>query len=315
MTIVIAGYEDNDIFFIADSAITSNNKTLLSGFKKVYSIPINLHKPYINRTFYRYIPYKAYEGEAVLALAGSTLTAQHIINSINEHLGKIRFIHKYNQNGIQYSLLRHCNTYDNPFYKKEYTEYVDVYRDEDLYKSIKVQDIKNIIEYSIKEALSSASKHVGNDADWKRIIENEYLFALHCPITKRNFLYQVELKETIQDGIVKAIPNVIEISKNDLAIIGLKNNKVDLESLYKQLVTEKSDKVSLRMLDALENLIDAYREEGNLGVSKPITYKKFNGKLTKDVSVNRNGEWIFLDSDDTPIKIIRNKKELQLNNS
>lgn len=45
MTIVIAGYEDNDIFFIADSAITSNNKTLLSGLKKYIQyllISINL---------------------------------------------------------------------------------------------------------------------------------------------------------------------------------------------------------------------------------------------------------------------------------
>ena len=34
MTIVVAGYEGDEIFIIADSAITSGQKTLISGFKK-----------------------------------------------------------------------------------------------------------------------------------------------------------------------------------------------------------------------------------------------------------------------------------------
>ena len=84
MTIVVAGYDGNEIFFIADSAITANKKTLLSGFKKIYSIPIKLNKPYINRTFYHYIPYRGYEGEAAFALAGSTL--KRWIRKFEQHL-------------------------------------------------------------------------------------------------------------------------------------------------------------------------------------------------------------------------------------
>ncbi len=314
MTIVVAGYDGNKVFFIADSAITANKKTLLSGFKKIYSIPIILNKPYINRTFYHYMPYRGYEGEAAFALAGSTLIAQHIINLITEHLGKIRFIHTHTPHGIQYSLLRHCNTLDNPFYKPGYTEYDDsVYLDEELYKSININDIKDVIEYSIKEALSSASQHSLNENDWKRIIDNEYLFALNCPILNKNYLYQIEINAVEEDGVLKsALPTVKPILLNKLGVIGLKDRQQDLEDFYNQLIAEKSENISLRMLSKVEDIIDLYRDEGNLGVSKPVIFKTFDKKLIKRTNIDKNGRWIFMTEDQTVYKIIDDKNELNL---
>ena len=312
MTIVVAGYDGNDIFFIADSAITSNGKTLLSGFKKIYSIPIQLHKPYINRIFCKYIPYQGYQGEAVLALAGSTLIGQHIINLITEHLGKIRFIHSHTPSGTKYSLLRHCNTYDNPFYKSHNIEYdEDLYLDDKLYQSINTNDIKDIIEYSVKEALSSASKHLLDDRDWARIIDNEYLFALNCPTSNKNYLYQIELNAVEEEGILTtAIPTATLITSNKLGVIGLKDQQQDLESFYNQLIAQNSEKISLNMVDKVAKLVDTYREQGNLGVSKPIIFKTFNGKLIKRLNVDRDGRWIFLNEDQTIRKIIDDTEEI-----
>jgi len=312
MTIVVAGYEGDEIFIIADSAITSGRKTLISGFKKIYSIPIVLHKPYILRTFRNYSPFRSYEGESVIALAGSTLTAQHVINTIAGHLDKIRFIHDYDSNGIKYSLIRHCNTRDNPFYRPEYTEYDDsVYLDNDLYKSINIDDIKNVIQYSIEEALSSASKHICDETDWSRIINNEYLFTLNCPKTRKNFLYKVELNEVEIDGLVKAVPNLIEIPRGGLGIIGIKDYENELNDLYIKLAKTPA-KISLEMLSFVEKIIDDCNSKGNMGVAKPIIYKRFNGKLLKSLSINRNGQWVKLDIDETPWKIINKEKELSL---
>ena len=49
-----------------------------------------------------------------------------------------------------------------------------------------------------------------------------------------------------------------------------------------------------------------------MGVAKPIIYKRFNGKLLKSLTIKRNGEWVKLDIDETPLRIINKEKELSL---
>lgn len=312
MTLVVAGYEGEEIFFIGDSAISSDNVTLLSGFKKIYSVPIVVNQPYILRTFRNYIPYKGYEGECVIALAGSTLIAQHVINSVVEHLDKIRVKHDYDENGIKYSLIRHCNTKDNSFYRAEYTEYTDnIYLDSDIYNAITVDNIKQIIEYSIKEALSSASKHVLDSESWGRVINNEYLFALCCPHTGKNFLYKVELIEQVTDNGIKAVPVITQIPEGNIGVIGIKAHTQILNEEYKNLLTTPS-KISLGMLNCIEDIIDKCNSEGNKGVAKPIIYKRFNGKLVKALTIIENGNWLKLDIDETPLRVLDKDKEQSL---
>jgi len=83
--------EPAGIFFAADSAITdAKGNTLLNGFRKIYTTYVQLWEPYFVGEFFR--GYRAvYEStEVALAFAGSTLTAQHYLNSITEHLGNLR---------------------------------------------------------------------------------------------------------------------------------------------------------------------------------------------------------------------------------
>ena len=55
MTLVVAGFDGDEIFFIGDSAITNVSgtvpKTLLSGFKKIYAIPIIVHAGFVAQRF------------------------------------------------------------------------------------------------------------------------------------------------------------------------------------------------------------------------------------------------------------------------
>ncbi|WP_312088046.1 hypothetical protein [Acinetobacter variabilis] len=310
MTLVVAGYEGDEIFFIGDSAITSDNVPLLSGFKKIYAVPIVVHAPYFLRTFKNYVPFRGYQGECVIALAGSTLIAQHVINSVVGHLDKIRVKHDYDENGIKYSLIRHCNTRDNQLYGPAYTEYDDdVYLDKDIFNSITIDNIKQIIEYSIKEALSSASKYYQCEKKWGSVINNEYLFALACPHTKQNFLYQVKLVEEKIEGGIKAVPEISEIPKGSIGIIGLKKFNSNINEEYQKLLATPS-KISFGMLNCIENIINACNAEGFKGIAKPIIYKRFNGKLVKALTINENGSWWKLDVDETPIRVLDKEKSL-----
>lgn len=302
MTLIVAGYHGNEVFFIADSAITNNNKTLLSGFKKIHAIPINIHRPYFVKEFKRYYPYTDYKGEAVVALAGSTLIAQHVIDTIDAHLGKIRVTYKYDDK-IKYYLIRHCDTKNNRLYSEKNCVFDDsFFLDNDIYQAINVEEIKKIIEYSIREALRSASKHVLGEEDWGRIINNEYLFSLSCPHTRENFLYKVTLKEESIEDTIRAIPVVEIIPKGSLGIIGLKNFNDELVEKYNSLLDGKSN-IALEMLNFFENIIDRCNSSGNRGVAKPIIYKRYNGTLVKALSILRNGDWCQLNEDEVPFII------------
>lgn len=77
------------IFSIADSAITSSggSKTLLTGFRKVYDMKAKLYKPdFAPDGSFRSYSYIYTELPFIVGFAGSTLVAQHILNSISGHL-------------------------------------------------------------------------------------------------------------------------------------------------------------------------------------------------------------------------------------
>ena len=83
------------LFAVSDTNITQNNMVLVNGFKKVIRIPIRLKVPEFvedydryNNFFTRYTDYPLFKS-CLLAFAGSTLVAQHIINVISNHLGKL----------------------------------------------------------------------------------------------------------------------------------------------------------------------------------------------------------------------------------
>lgn len=102
MTLVIAGRNlkkgvfskkvsdfEEGLFAVADTNITSDNTVLVSGFKKVYEIPVRLKKPnFCDEWFNGYSGY-ILEKNCFIAFAGSSLVAQHLMNSIRNHLGDI----------------------------------------------------------------------------------------------------------------------------------------------------------------------------------------------------------------------------------
>ena len=294
MTIVIAGYYKNDLFFIGDTAITQGNKILLSGFKKIYALPIITHKPIFSpRTFRRYRPFDGYSSECVVALAGSTLIAQHLINTISEHLRKIRIIHQYNENGLKLSLLRHCDIASNPMYRDIYCEYSDdIYTFNNMNKAINVNEILNIIDYSIDEAFSSASSHIISEPEWERLLKNEYLIGIHDSSNRKNLLFKIKL-DSIHDseGLLRIKSERILITESELAVIGL-NDSIDITKQYLDKINdiyqkhkESDEDLPLILLKAVEDVINEANGQGYKAISKPIILKKFNGRLEISIMV------------------------------
>lgn len=88
------GMRQEGLFAIADSIITTHSSNghspLLSGFKKIKEIPVKLWQPYfIGENFKSYNSVFA-QFDCFVAFAGSTLTAQHAIDSISNHLSTLR---------------------------------------------------------------------------------------------------------------------------------------------------------------------------------------------------------------------------------
>ncbi|CAA0195955.1 hypothetical protein I5590_10095 [Acinetobacter baumannii] len=318
MTLVVAGFDGDEIFFIGDSAITNTSgsipKTLLSGFKKIYAIPIIVHAPFFVREFRRYIPFQSYKAESVVALAGNTLIAQHILNTINEHLAKVRVNYSYDGEKTIYSLIRHCDVRNNQFYQERRLWDESELSYDQVMSAIQYSDLKDIIEYSIGEAVNSASKHILGEEDWKRIKDNEYLFSLSCPHKKENFLYRVVFDEEERAGVIKAIPKIESIQKGQLGIIGIKNFNEQLCEKYNELVITRSN-ISLEMLNCFEKIINNCNEQGFKGVAKPIIYKRYSeSKLTKAIYIRQNGDWMKIDENDISRVIVDKNIELSFDN-
>ncbi|MCO6062597.1 hypothetical protein NG726_38870, partial [Pseudomonas sp. MOB-449] len=81
------------VFFVSDSNITQKGHVLVSGFKKVIETPVRVAGlNFLDEWFNGYHGYN-YEGNCAIAFAGSTLVAQHIMNSIRNHLSDLKPTH------------------------------------------------------------------------------------------------------------------------------------------------------------------------------------------------------------------------------
>ena len=145
---------DKGIFAIADSAITTSGgtKTLLTGFRKVYDMKAILYKPdFAPDGSFRNYSYVYDELPFIVGFAGSTLVAQHIINTISGHLEKLE-ISCQERNGyepIKYIINLPC---ENNLLKKTpiYTQWDDdTFLDSDFKDLLSGDYISNAIEHSI----------------------------------------------------------------------------------------------------------------------------------------------------------------------
>lgn len=273
----------NGIFAVADSSITAPGSdgevTILGGFKKIYSIPYKVWKPYfIEEQFHSYRTV-LHESSCLVAIAGSTLTAQHVLNSITEHLEKVRISYKHEVDSHyprRPVLIRHCEINDlesgmwdeEMFYPEKYEGVVSA------------DAIAKIVHYSINEALKTARKYKLDEKSLKAMY-TEFALGIYCPKTKSHKLYVYRMTSQIVLNYMEVFTNQEEITEGKIAVLGMKKRfETKAQSLLDNLLS--SDQlVGEQFFQFLNSAIDSVRSEGNYSIDRPSYYQNlFEGKVT-----------------------------------
>jgi hypothetical protein len=295
MTLVIAGHDiekttsrpgysgtNHGLFVVADSTITDGHQTLLSGFKKIYTVPIKVYKPYFVDGHFREYLTPGLESNCFIAFAGSTITAQHVLNSINNHMSVLRYGYEGSGVGIPgtYQVLTHC-------LKNSLFDGGKVW-DEDMFlysnlKGLLTGDVVcNVVLHSIQGALASAKRHKIDKRGWDSLL-TQYVLGTYCEKQQRNrlFAFIPSLKKDALDVIVDVVVDVMEIPPGELVVLGMENFGDRAREEY-QRAYEAKDDVKSAMFAFLNMAIDEVQSNGDLQIDRPSMLKAFSrGELTE----------------------------------
>ncbi|MQT93051.1 hypothetical protein [Pseudomonas helleri] len=299
MTLIIAGYEhsksfdytaysdDEDatytpemesegLFVVADSAITNpaTGRTILNGFRKTHNIEVKLWKP-------SFLPDGSFSGyrdvyetnHTFVSFAGSTLTAQHIINSITTHLNSLRISFKWHEidRSIVYTAIRHCQP--NPLYTPNQVSQWDddTFLNRDFEGLLTGELIAETIEYSMNDALKSASKYK-LDLEEFRAMHTEIVAGVWCPVRRRHelYLYRMECQPG-DDGVLVPFTTKALVPTNKVAVLGMKQ---EFESEAQQAFSDALSSFispANTMLDFLRTSIRSVEDKGQKGIAFPMS--------------------------------------------
>lgn len=280
MTLIVAGRSlvsmgfsrlDNKfcdgVFFVSDSSITQRGTPLVSGFKKVVEMPIRVAGlNFLDEWFQGYHGWR-YEGACAVAFAGSTLVAQHILNSIRNHLADLR--PTYRDGAYQLAMI--CE--ESKFLYGDYPTNMFVDNDLGPNSLLTASVIASVVEHSIQAVLIQAQPHK-NMKQMFSAYQAEFILGVCCPKTKKYHLYRYEIVPSDADG---AIVSMEEVPEGQVAVIGMRKlHEEDSNEAYaKDLKEGKNTGVS--MFDFLANAITDQNEIGVFEIGFPAFHYKLEG--------------------------------------
>lgn len=221
MTLIIAGHHfeksifsdvsdyGDGLFAVADSNITSNGSILVNGFKKVVEMPIRVKGlNFLDEYFNGYAGVRC-ECACFIAFAGSTLVAQHILNSIRNHLCELYPTH----NEGRYELVMPCEKHKH-LRDVDYPDHMFLERHlRDLLTS---EYISDVVKHSIQSVLDQAKKHDGMRKIFSAF-QAEFILGLCCPVSGNYELYEYNI---LPDEAHIARVDKTLIPKGKVAVIG-----------------------------------------------------------------------------------------------
>ncbi|PZW71309.1 hypothetical protein F471_00379 [Pseudomonas sp. URMO17WK12:I1] len=270
MTLIIAGHSlqqsysskseyCDGIYFAADSVISQGQKVLVSGFKKVVRFPIKVKA--VNNAGGQFRGYHGdwYEGGCAVAFAGSTLVAQHMMNSIGNHLMDLRPTY---ENGL-YVLAMPC----------EQRRHASGYYDEDMFQRnflgpnclLSADYISQVVKHSIEAVLNTSKKYDG----MKEFFESyraEFILALKCPETHTYRLYRYEIDKE-QGGT--AFVKMVETPFGSVAVIGLRERFGEQAEGAQRMAIDSGERTASAMFNYLLHTVDERNGIGNFDIGRP----------------------------------------------
>ena len=310
MTLVVAGHNFNrnlwgytddlkegqserqeGIFAIADSIITSfssnGHRPLLSGFKKIKEIPVKLWQPYFIGQNFKSYHNVFLQFECFVAFAGSTLTAQHVIDLITNHLATLRIDFESGdfQNNFRYVVKKICDS-NNLERNGNGTVYGDdMFIPERHYQGILTGEyIAEVVEHSINKALISASKYK-LDEQSLREMNTEFILGVNCPSSGCDLLIKYSMKRRLSvQGMIEVYVESERIAEGAIAVIGLNERfGAKAQDRAKQAIENGlslKDEMTAFVVDAVNEV----NNEGSFQIAMPIAIKCLeNRKVTKEV--------------------------------
>lgn len=286
MTLVIAGHSLQQgafgrgsdyltgLFAASDSNITAANTVLVSGFKKVIEVPVRVKALNFNSEWFNgYLGYR-YEGQCFVAFAGSTLVAQHIINSIRNHLGDL--YPTYEQD--QYYLVMSCEVRRH-LEQGYYAE--DMFIDAQLNPLLTAGYLADVVSHAIQAVLDQAKKHEGMKTRFSAF-QAEFILGAKCTVRNDYHLYQYEI---ISDGKDGALVKRTNVPLGELAIIGLREEYSEQAKACFEQAIESGKNTAIEMHRFVANMITSKNEIGIFSIGKPCGLYKYDGGKLETESV------------------------------
>ncbi|WP_332747686.1 hypothetical protein [Hydrogenophaga sp.] len=273
-----AELEPNGIFIAADSTISTTvnpPQTLLSGFRKIYEVRATLWQPYF--VVDQFLDYRTEHSscQLLVAFAGSTLTAQHYLNSITTHLQNLHISHRQRPIGqpeaIAYVVRLVCES--NPL------EHGGVF-DEDTYTpkdmetfQLTADDLARAIRHSLEHALQSAKKYKIDRKGFDSL-NTPFVAGMRCPATMKYRLFRFDILEASNLGEPLWMSvDMTEIDPLQVAVLGM-SGRFDkrAQAAYDSAVAANMS-THKACFDFLQEAIDEVQNAGSKAIDLPAVLK------------------------------------------
>lgn len=219
--------EPTGIFMVADSTISTGgypNKTVLSGFQKIYEVRAALWKPYFVDVEFRGYRSEHSSCKVLVAFAGSTLTAQHYLNAISEHLQNLRLTHRRRRLGvledIAYVVTVPCDQSNPLLGRGVFDDTTYTQRDMDEFR-LTADSVASALQHSLQHAMSSAKKYKLDEKDFETL-NTPFVAGMRCPASKRYRLFKFELlKKCVPGEPMELSIEMTEVLPEQVAVLGM----------------------------------------------------------------------------------------------
>jgi hypothetical protein len=262
------------LFAVADSAITSpDGKTLLSGFRKVYPVPIKLWKPTFIQESFKTYQNVYWETEAFLAFAGSTLTAQHYMNAVDEHLANLRITCFPNDGPIRYRVGLLCESKDNPLFKPNTYWGEDTFVDRDFDGLLTDEVIVDTVQHSLEAAVRSARGYKLDEREFHSLLTH-FAFGFRSPEAGGEYrLYQFDM-ETEQDpeGLMQVRVRRKSVSPGQVAVLGMRGEFGSrAQSAYERALSSRQP-VEAAIFEFVQSAVREVKSASGTGIDMPVVW-------------------------------------------
>ena len=214
--------------------------------------------------------------ECFVAFAGSTLTAQHVVDLISNHLANLRidYERKCRASPPEYVVKKSCdkNTLESNGISSLYGD--DMFVPEIHYKGLLTANyICDVVEHSINKALQSAQKYK-LDLQSLKEMHTEFILGVNCPSAGTDRLVKFTMDKRINsEGMYEVFVKRDLISLGSVAVIGMNQRFGQAAQNVAATAIKNGKPLKNAMVSFVKEAIDEVNNEGSFQIAMPMILK------------------------------------------